>query len=135
MFLKKIFNDLIVKFEFWRASKLEVEKDYTFMVDASRPDYFSIKILNKKYKDVIVEFGKIEVRDDGKIDFEIDIISNPLLKNTDSICFKTFTTDIFRGILIDSLKNAEKILNENRKSNSVQSNQKRNVLEENDSIS
>ena len=136
--LKKIWhkiNDLIAKYEFWRASKLKLEDDWQFMYDVSNPKAFTIRIRNKRWEGVIVEYSDLMMSDtEGRMNFNLEVLANPNLKETDSKAFKKFTTDIIRSILVDSLKRAEELLNENGTPNLVEPLEERTVHEEDDSV-
>ena len=134
MNLKTIWNDLIAKFEFRRAKKIQIEKDFEFMYDISTPQAFSVRILTKKYEGVIVEYANIEFGDDNRFHFNANVIANPNLKNTETYAFKTFTSDIMRGIIIESVKHAEKLVNENGTLDSVEPVEERTVHAESDSV-
>ena len=134
MNLKTMWNDLIAKFEFRRAKKIKVEKDFEFMLDVSTPQAFSVRILTEKYKGVIVEYTDIEFGDDNRFHFDANVIANPNLKNTDTNAFKTFTSDIMRGIITESVKHAEKLVNENGTLDSIEPVEERAVHAEDDSV-
>lgn len=133
--LKTLFLNLIAKYEFWRATRLRDGKDWQFMLDISNPQAFSIRILKKKWEGVIVEYTNLHMGDDAQMTFDMDVIANPNLKNTDTSAFRKFTTDIIRSILVDSVEHAKEILNENRTFDSVEPFEERAIHEEDDSIS
>ena len=135
MSLKSILNDCIAKLEFRRANRIQLDKDYEFMLDISNPTAFSVRVLKKKFEGVIIEYTDIEFGDDGRFHFNADVIANPNLKNVESRAFKTFTSDIMRGIITESVRHAEKIINENGTLDSVESIEERTVYAEDDSVS
>jgi hypothetical protein len=128
-------NDLIAKLEFRRARQIKLDKDYQFMLDISNPTAFSVRVLKKKFEGVIIEYTDIEWGDDGRFHFDANVIANPNLKNVESRAFKTFTSDIMRGIITESVRHAEKIINENGTLDSVESIEERTVYAEDDSVS
>jgi len=135
MNLKTMMNDLIAKLEFRRARQIKLDKDYQFMLDISNPTAFSVRVLKKKFEGVIIEYTDIEWGDDGRFHFDANVIANPNLKNVESRAFKTFTSDIMRGIITESVRHAEKIINENGTLDSVESIEERTVYAEDDSVS
>lgn len=124
-----MFKDLVAKYQFWRAKKLEVGKDYDFCFDLSNKDAIAIKLL-KKYPGVIIEFVNIHMSSDTNMSYDMTVIANPNLHNTDSRKFKEFTSDIFRSIINKSVENAKEVLNENRELDSVEPNAERVFHEE-----
>lgn len=125
-----MFEDLLAKYQFWRAKKLEVGKDYDFCFDLSNKDAIAIKLL-KKYPGVIIEFTDIHMSTDTNMSYDMTVIANPNLHNTDSRKFKEFTSDIFRSIINKSVEYANKeLLNENRELDSVEPNAERVFHEE-----
>lgn len=135
MSMKSMLNDWIAKLEFRRAQRIKLNKDYEFMLDISNPTAFSVKVLKKKYEGVIIEYTDIDFGDDGRFHFDANVIANPNLKNVESKAFKTFTSDIMRGIITESVRHAEKIINENGKLDFVESIEERAVYAEDDSVS
>lgn len=125
--------DWIAKYQFWRAKRITIDKHYTFFVNLSEPESVAIKIL-KKYPGVIIEFNNIVVGEEGMMHYDLNIIANPNLCNVESKKFKNFTTDIFRSIIINSIKNAEE-MNENGKSDPVESSEERELHEESTTVS
>lgn len=132
--LKMIWNDLVAKFEFWRAKKIHIEKDFEFMLDISTPQAFSVRILTKKYEGVIVEYTDIQFGNDNRFHFNANVIANPNLKNTETNAFKTFTSDIMRGIIVESVKHAEKLVNENGTLDSIEPVEERAVHAEDNPV-
>jgi hypothetical protein len=105
------------------------------MLDISNPQAFSIRILKKKWKGVIVEYTGLHMSDDAQMSFDMDVIANPNLKNTDSAAFRKFTTDIIRSIIIASVEQAKEVLkNENGTPDFVEPLEERIVHEEDDSV-
>lgn len=135
MSMKSMMNDFIAKLEFRRASRIKLDKDYQFMLDISNPTAFSVRVLKKKFEGVIIEYTNIEFGDDGQFHFDANVIANPNLKNVESKAFRTFTSDIMRGIITESVRHAEKIINENGTLDSVESIEERAVYAEDDSVS
>jgi len=127
--MKKMLEELFARFQFWKAKKLEVGKDYDFFLDLSNKDAIAIKLL-RKYPGVIVEFTDIHMSNDTHISYDQTIIANPNLCKTDSEKFKNFTASVFRSIINNAVENAIKESNENRNSNLVQSDSERTVHEE-----
>lgn len=133
--LKTLFLNLLAKYEFWRATKLRDGKDWQFMLDISNPQAFSIRILKKKWEGVIIEFTNLHMSDDAQMTFDMDVIANPNLKNTDTNAFRKFTTDIIRSILVDSVEHAKEVIkNENGTVDFVEPLEERIVHEEDDSV-
>jgi hypothetical protein len=130
--MKKMMNDLLAKFEFWRAKRIKLDEHYTFFFNESDHKSFAVKIL-KKFPDVIVEFNNIQMGEGSMMTFDFNVIANPNLCNVESDKFKRFTSDIFRGIIIASIENA-KGLHENGKSDLVEPVEERELHEEVSSI-
>ena len=124
-----MFKDLFARFQFWRAKKIELGKDYEFFFDMSNKEAIAIKLL-RKYPGVIVEFTNIHMSSDTHISYDQTIIANPNLCRTETKKFKNFTTAVFRSIINNSVESALKESNENRNSNLVQSDSERAVYEE-----
>ena len=123
-------QDLIAKYEFWKAKKLKVGKDYDFYIDLSNKETLAIKIL-KKYPDVIIEYANIHMSTDVDMSFDLTIIANPNNVNTESSKFKNFTTSIFRSIINNSVEYAKKeAMNEDGNVGAVKSDSERSVHEE-----
>lgn len=125
-------NDLLAKFEFWRAKRIKLDEHYTFFFNEADRKSFAVKIL-KKFPDVIVEFNNIQMGEGSMMTFDFNVIANPNLCNVESDKFKRFTSDIFRGIIIASIENA-KGLHENGKSDLVEPVEERELHEEVSSI-
>ena len=132
--LKTILLNLLAKYEFWRAMRLRSDKDWEFMLDISNPEAFSIRILKKRWKSVIVEYSGLHMSDDMQMSFDMNVIANPNLKNTDSKAFKKFTTDIIRSIIVASVERAKEVVNENGTVDFVEPLEERIVHEEDDSV-
>jgi hypothetical protein len=128
MKISNIFANLIAKYEFWRAKSIKLDKDYQIFYDGSDPEAIAFKML-KKYPDVIVSFSNIKLNDDSMMQFDFTVIANPNLCNVESTKFKQFTSDIFRNILVESIKNSRD-QNENGTFNFVESAEERTVHEE-----
>jgi hypothetical protein len=129
--------DLKARLEFWYVKKFcKLDKHWTFFLDLNQDSNksFAVKIL-KKYPDTIVEFANIEMKDDGELSFDFDVIANPKLHDTESKGFKKFTTNIMRSMILHSLESLEKEVNENRNIDLVKSNTQRTVHEESVAIS
>ena len=122
-------RDLKAKYEFWRASKLKVGKHFDFFFDVSRPESIAIKIL-KKYPGVIIEFSGIQMITNQDMSYDFDVIANPNLCDVESNRFKRYTCDIFRSIILNSVENAKKELNENRNTDLVEFDAERVLHEE-----
>jgi hypothetical protein len=127
-------QELKAKYEFWRASKLEVGKHFDFFFDVSRPEAISIKIL-KKYPGVIIEFSGIQMVTDQDMSYDFDVIANPNLCDVESNRFKRYTSAIFRSIILKSVENAKKELNENRNTDLVEFDAERVLHEESVAVS
>ena len=126
-------NNLKAKYEFWRASKLQLGKHYDFFFDISNPQAIAVKIL-KKYPGVIVEYSEIHMSTDQDMSFDFNVIANPNLCDTESNRFKRYTSAIFRNIILRSVENAVKEENENRNVNSLKFNSQRSVHEEDTAV-
>lgn len=127
-------DNLKAKYEFWRASRLQLGKDFDFFFDLSNPEAIAVKIL-KKYPGVIVEYSGIHMSTNKDMSFDFNVIANPNLCDTESNRFKRFTSAIFRNIILRSVENAVKEENENRNANSLKSNSQRSVHEEDVAVS
>jgi hypothetical protein len=130
--MKKMMNNLLAKFEFWRAKRIKLDEHYTFFFNEADHNSVAIKIL-KKFPDVIIEFSNIQMQEGSMMTFDFNVIANPNLCNVESDKFKRFTSDIFRGIIIASIENA-KGLHENGKSDLVEPVEERELHEEVSSI-
>jgi hypothetical protein len=127
-------ENLKAKYEFWRASKLQLGKHFDFFFDMSNPKSIAVKIL-KKYPGVIVEYSRIQMSTDKDMSFDFNVIANPNLCDVESNRFKRYTSAIFRSIILRSVENAVKEENENRNANSLKSNSQRSVHEEDVAVS
>ena len=127
--LKNKIQDWIAKAEFWYVRKwIKYDVHYTYFLNLENPEAFSIKIL-KKYPDTIIEFNDIRMGDDGLMNFDMSVIANPQLHDTESKCFKKFTSDVMRSMIMNSIENYGKY-NENRNADSIEFDSERTVLEE-----
>jgi len=131
-------RELLAKFQFWNAKKLEHGKHYEFFLNLSNEEAFSIKIL-KEYPGVIIEFINVHMSSETDITFDQQIIANPNLCNVESQRFKNFTAMIFRSIInnaIGAIGNELKDhTNENRDADSFQLDKERSIYEEVSSVS
>ena len=106
-------KDLYAKLQFWYVKKwIKYDKHYTYFLDLENPQAFSIKLL-KKYPDTIIEFSDLRIGDAGLMTFDMSIIANPRLHNTESRRFKKFTSDVMRSMIMNSIEHYGKN-NENR---------------------
>lgn len=126
-------QNLLAKYEFWRARKIKLNVDFDIMHDISQQDGITIRLL-KKFPSVIVGINNVNMGDDSNVSFDMTIIANPNLCNTESRRFKRFVTDIFRSIIVDSIKEAKRIIDENGKLDPVESVEERGIHEEISSI-
>ena len=127
--LKSKLHDWIAKFEFWYVRKwIKYDVHYTYFLNLENPEAFSIKLL-KKYPDTIIEFSDIRVGNDGLMNFDLSVIANPRLHDTESRRFKKFTSDVMRSMIMNSIENYGKN-NENRNADSVELDSERTILEE-----
>ena len=128
-----MFNELLAKIQFWRAKNLKLGEDYDFFLDLSNHEALAIKIL-KKYPGVIIEYTNIHMSTDTNMSYDLTVIANPNLHDTDSKKFQDFTMKIFRSILLGSIEHIEKDKNENRNTDTVESDSERTVYEEESAI-
>ena len=127
--LKSKLQDWIAKFEFWYVRKgIKYDVHYTYFLNLENPEAVSIKLL-KKYPDTIIEFSDIMVGNDGLMNFDLSVIANPRLHDTESRRFKKFTSDVMRSMIMNSIENYGKN-NENRNADSVELDSERTILEE-----
>lgn len=127
--LKSKLQDWIAKFEFWYVRKwIKYDVHYTYFLNLENPEAFSIKLL-KKYPDTIIEFNDIRVGNDGLMNFDLSVIANPRLHDTESRHFKKFTSDVMRSMIMNSIENYGKN-NENRNVDFVELDSERTILEE-----
>ena len=124
-----MFNELLAKIQFWRAKNLKLGEDYDFFLDLSNHEALAIKIL-KKYPGVIIEYTNIHMSTDTNMSYDLTVIANPNLHDTDSKKFQDFTMKIFRSILLGSIEHIEKDKNENRNTDTVESGTERALHEE-----
>ena len=124
-----MFKNLLAKIQFWRAKNLKLGKDYDFFLDLSNHEALAIKIL-KKYPGVIIEYTNIQMSTDTEMSYDLTVIANPNLHDTDSKKFQDFTMRIFRSILLGSIEHIEKDKNENRNTDTVESDSERSIHEE-----
>jgi hypothetical protein len=125
-----MFKEFIARYEFWKAKKLKIGKDYDFYIDLSNKETIAIKIL-KKYPGVIIEYANIHMSTHVDLSFDLTIVANPNNVNTESRKFKNFTTSIFRSIINDSVEYAKKeAMNEDGNVGAVEFDSKRSVHEE-----
>jgi len=124
-----MFNELLAKLQFWKAKNFVVlDEHYEFMLDLSNKDEISVRIL-KKFPGVIVEYSKIHMTTDNQMAYDIDVIANPNLCNTETKRFQDFTAAIFRSILVGSLEHAKEE-NENGNTDTIESDTERSLHEE-----
>ena len=111
--LKSKLQDWVAKFEFWYVRKwIKYDVHYTYFLNLENPQAFSIKLL-KKYPDTIIEFSDLRFDDGNQMLFEMSVIANPKLHNTESRRFKKFTSDVMRSMIMNSIEHYGKS-NENR---------------------
>ena len=124
-----MFNELLAKLQFWKAKNFVVlDEHYEFMLDLSNKDEISVRIL-KKFPGVIVEYSKIHMTTDNQMAYDIDVIANPNLCNTETKRFQDFTAAIFRSILVGSLEHAKEN-DENRNTDTFEFDSERSLHEE-----
>lgn len=127
--LKSKLQDWVAKFEFWYVRKwIKYDVHYTYFLNLENPQAFSIKLL-KKYPDTIIEFSDLRIGDAGLMTFDMSVIANPRLHNTESKGFKKFTSDVMRSMIMNSIENYGKN-NENRNVDSVEPDSERTISEE-----
>ena len=123
-------KDCIAKIRFWHAKKfLKLGVHYDFMFDANNTNAISVKYL-KNYSNTIVEFSNFRMSSNTDLSYDFNVISNPTSHDVNSKQFQSFTTHVVRSILIDAIRNATREKNENRNADSVKSDSKRDVHEE-----
>jgi hypothetical protein len=128
-------QDLKAKLDFWYVKHFfKLDKQYTFFMDLSNPKNLAVKLLGK-FDGVIVEYSNIEMTEDGQLTFDFNIIANPNLCNTNSNSFKRFTANVMRSIILASVAYAEKVIDENRNSDLVESDAERSIHEESIAVS
>jgi hypothetical protein len=128
-------QDLKARFDFWYVKNFfKLDKQYTFFLDLSNPQNLAVKLLGK-FDGVIVEYSNIHMSDDALLSFDFDVIANPNLCNTKSKAFKKFTGNVMRSILLSAAENAERVIDENRNTDLVQSDAQRTVHEESVAVS
>ena len=131
------FANLKARLEFWYVRNFcKLDKHWTFFLDIGQDSNksFAVKIL-KKYPDTIVEFSYINMKDDGELGFDFNVIANPRLHDTESKGFKRFTANIMRSMILLSVETAEKVIDENGNSDLVQSDAQRTIHEESIAVS
>ena len=122
-------EDMIANLRFWYSKKtIKVNVHYEFMLDMSNTDAMTIRIL-KKFPNVIAEYSNIHMSSDTQMTYDFNVITNPNLCNVESERFKNFTSDIFRNIIYSSVEFAKE-QNENRNTDSLQSDSERAIHEE-----
>ena len=127
-------DDMIANLRFWYSKKyIQVNKHYEFMLDMSNTDAMTIRIL-KKFPGVIAEYSNIYMSSDTQMTYDFNVIANPNLCNVESKRFKNFTSDIFRNIILNSVEYAKE-QNENRNTDSLQSDSERAFHEEVSTVS
>ena len=127
--LKSKIQDLYAKFQFWYVRKwIKYDVHYTYFLNLENPQAFSIKLM-KKFPDTIIEFNDIRVGNDGLMYFDMSVIANPRLHDTESRRFKKFTSDVMRSMIMNSIENYGKY-NEDRNTDSIEFDSERTVLEE-----
>ena len=123
-------EDLLAKIQFWRAKRyIKLGRDYDFFLDLSNKDALAVKIL-KKYPGVIIEYTNVYMSTDTQMTYDVAVIANPNLHNTETTKFKNFTTAIFRSIINSALENSQKEVNENRNTDSIKFDSERVLHEE-----
>lgn len=131
--LKSKIQDWIAKFEFWYVRKwIKYDVHYTYFLNLENPQAFSIKLL-KKYPDTIIEFSDLRIGDAGLMTFDMSVIANPKLHNTESRRFKKFTSDVMRSMIMNSIEHYGKN-NENRNVDFVEPDSERNIFEESPAV-
>ena len=126
------FKELKAKLDFNRARKLNVNDDYTFYLDGTNTDAFTVEFLTK-YPKVIVEYSNIHMSEDNILSFDIDVIANYNCFDTKSSKFKKFTSDVMRSIINSSIETFKES-NENGNIDSQKFTEERAVHEEGDSV-
>jgi len=133
--MSEFLKDLKARLDFWYVKNFfKLDKQYTFFLDLSSPQNLAVKLLGK-FDGVIVEYSNIEMSDDAQLSFDFNVIANPNLCNTESKAFKKFTGNVMRSILLSAVENAEKVTDENRNSDLVESNAQRTLHEESVAVS
>ena len=122
-------DGMIANLRFWYSKKtIKVNVHYEFMLDMCNTDAMTIRIL-KKFPKVIAEYSNIHMSSDTQMTYDFNVIANPNLCNVESERFKNFTSDIFRNIIYSSVEFAKE-QNENRNTDSLQSDSERAIHEE-----
>ena len=127
-------DDMIANLRFWYSKKyIQVNKHYEFMLDMSNTEAMTIRIL-KKFPGVIAEYSNMHMSSDTQLTYDFNVIANPNLCDVESKRFKNFTSDIFRNIIYSSVEYAKE-QNENRNTDSLQSDSERTFHEEVSAVS
>jgi hypothetical protein len=126
------FKDLVARYNFWRASKIKFEKDYKFYLDFSNPKSFTVELVSL-YPKVVVEYSNLDIGDNGYLNFDIAVISNPLNLDTSSKKFSKFTSRVMMSIIGNAIKSA-KVSDETGKTDPVEFVEERDIFEESDPV-
>ena len=130
----EMLEQLKAKYRFWYADRfIKHGKHYEYMFDLSNTKSFAVRLL-KKYPGVIVEYSNIFMKDDYSLSYDFNVIANVNNCDVNSKRFQNFSADIFRSMINDSVKTARET-NEDRNTNSIESDAQRIVHEEDVAVS
>ena len=123
-------RDLLARLQFWYVkNRFKHGREYEFYLDLSDVEAYAVKLL-RKYPDTIVEFKNVKFDENGALSFDVVIVANPKLHNTESRGFKNFTSNVMRSIITNAIDNFERNIDDYRAIDSNQLDQERVIHEE-----
>lgn len=112
-------------------NKLEVGKDFEFIVEEKDINSVHIKILTGEYTDTVYKYGKVNVDEkDGNayLQYDFDVISSPIKKVEKTLEFRNHIGDILLNIMMDKLDIEEGYYDENRTDDTSEPDAERGLL-------
>lgn len=129
------FNDLIAKYQFWRAKRSCVHGEHFQLEIPSVDDDFNknlrATILKGKYKGCVLEFSNFNITDAGMLSFETHVVSTPKEVDPSDRGLLKLSSNIARVILTESVEMAK---HELRTLDSRASDEERTVYEESPTV-
>ena len=128
-------RDLLARLQFWYVkNRFKHGREYEFYLDLNDVEAYAVKLL-RKYPDTIIEFKNVKYDEYGALSFDVVIVANPKLHNTESKGFKNFTSNVMRSIILSALDNFERNIDDYRATDSNQLDQERVIHEESIAVS
>jgi hypothetical protein len=134
-----MFTELKTRLEWWWATRTIKEGEDFICRPASHypdtpPDTFLVEVMTGKYKGVVMRFGNIYMREDEILDFDTQVLYNPESASVETKRFVRYASNVMRIMLHVAVREAEKILDESRTTDTTEPHEERAFHEEDTSL-